>query len=164
MGEIFRRERADHPEPFTGETPLPSAARSWSSIITAILFARSRVADLDVLDVGSGEGYGAALLGQVARSVVLGFQRGDATVRSAARSFPRCNLHFLQGDALSLPMPAWTLWFHLRRSSTSIVKVTSAQAHSGCSPGGSFIVSTPDRGSPTAAPVIGLTYLRDDPS
>ena len=104
MGEIFRRERAEHPEPFTGERF--TAAVTGQILVEhyhRYLFARSRVADLDVLDVASGEGYGAALLAQVARSVI-GIEYCAATVRSSARNFPRCNLHFLQGDARRLPL------------------------------------------------------------
>ena len=67
------------------------------------LFARSLVPSLDVLDVASGEGYGSALLAQVARSVI-GIEYAGSTVRAAAGNFPRPNLHFLQGDARALPL------------------------------------------------------------
>jgi ubiquinone/menaquinone biosynthesis C-methylase UbiE len=104
MGEIFRRERAEHPEPFTGER-FTTAVTGQILVehYHRYLFARSRVADLDVLDVASGEGYGAALLAQVARSVI-GIEYCAATVRSSARNFPRGNLHFLQGDARRLSL------------------------------------------------------------
>ena len=71
MGEIFRRETAEHPEPFTGER-LTTAIGGQVQIehYHRYLFARALVPDLDVLDVASGEGYGSALLAQVARSVI----------------------------------------------------------------------------------------------
>lgn len=158
MGEIFRRERAEHPEPFTGERF--TAAVTGQILVEhyhRYLFARSRVAELDVLDVGSGEGYGAALLAQVARSVI-GIECCAATVRSAARSFPRCNLHFLQGDARGLPLADASLDVvvsfetieHFDRQGDFLREVRRVLR-----PGGSFIVSTPDRDvySPTTAPV-----------
>jgi O-antigen biosynthesis protein len=158
MGEIFRRERAEYPEPFTGERF--TAAVTGQILVEhyhRYLFARSRVAELDVLDVASGEGYGAALLAQVARSVV-GIECCDATVRSAARSFPRRNLHFLQGDARRLPLADASLDVvvsfetieHFDRQGDFLREVQRVLR-----PGGSFIVSTPDRDvySPTAAPV-----------
>ena len=158
MGEIFRRERAEHPEPFTGER-FTTAVTGQILVehYHRYLFARSRVGGLDVLDVGSGEGYGAALLAQVARSVI-GIECCAATVRSAVRSFPRCNLHFLQGDARWLPLAdasvdavvSFETIEHFDRQGDFLSEVRRVLR-----PGGSFIVSTPDRDvySPTAAPV-----------
>ena len=47
------------------------------------LFARSLAHGCDVLDVASGEGYGAALLAQVARSVI-GVEYSAPTARAAS--------------------------------------------------------------------------------
>ena len=94
MGDIFRRETAEHPEPFTGER-LTTAVGGQVQIehYHRYLFARALVAGLDVLDVASGEGYGSALLAQVARSVV-GVEHSGPTVRGAGGNFPRRNLRF----------------------------------------------------------------------
>ncbi len=88
MGDIFRRETAEHPEPFTGER-LTTAVGGQVQVehYHRYLFARGFVAGLDVLDVASGEGYGSALLAQVARSVV-GIEHSGPTVCGAARNFP----------------------------------------------------------------------------
>ena len=104
MGEIFRRETAKNPEPFTGER-LTTAIGGQVQIehYHRYLFARALARGVDVLDVASGEGYGSALLAQIARSVV-GVEYSAPTVRSAGANFPRENLHFLQGDARSLPL------------------------------------------------------------
>ena len=61
MGEIFRRETAEHPEPFTGER-LTTAVGGQVQVehYHRYLFARAPVPGLDVLDVASGEGYGSA--------------------------------------------------------------------------------------------------------
>ena len=63
MGDIFRRETAKHPEPFTGErfTACPDGQVQIEHY-HRYLFARSLVAGLDVLDVASGEGYGSAFV------------------------------------------------------------------------------------------------------
>src|SRR5579872_3340094 len=99
MGEIFRRETAEHPEPFTGER-LTTAIGGQVQIehYHRYLFARSLVTGLDVLDVASGEGYGSALLAQVARTVV-GVEYSEPSVRAASVNFPRLTLRFLRGDA-----------------------------------------------------------------
>ena len=104
MGEIFRRETAEHPEPFTGER-LTTAIGGQIEIehYHRYLFARALVPGLDVLDVASGEGYGSALLAQVARSVV-GVEYSGPTVQGAVGNFVRANLRYLRADARALPL------------------------------------------------------------
>ena len=134
MAEIIRREVAAQPEPFTGER-LTSAVDGQVQIehYHRYLFARALVRDLDVLDVASGEGYGAALLAQVARSVV-GVDYSRPTVRSATANFPRPNLRFLQADARACrwPTPPSTQWYHLKQSNTSIGKMNSCAKCAAC--------------------------------
>ena len=148
MGDIFKRESATNPEPFTGER-LTSALDGQTQIehYHRYLFARSLVAGLDVLDVASGEGYGSAQLAQVARSVV-GVEYSESTVRSAAANFPRENLRFVQGDARALPLAD--------ASVDAVVSFETIEHFDGqeaflCEirrvlrPHGRLIVSTPDR-------------------
>ena len=148
MGEIFRRETAGNPEPFTGER-LTTAVGGQVQIehYHRYLFARSLVTGLDVLDVASGEGYGSALLAQVARSVV-GIEYAGPTVAAAAGNFPRPNLHFLRGDARALPLAdasvdiavSFETIEHFDRQHDFLHEI-----HRVLRPGGCFIVSTPDR-------------------
>lgn len=148
MGDIFRREIAQHPEPFTGER-LTTAVGGQVQIehYHRYLFARSLVAGLDVLDLASGEGYGSALLAQVANTV-LGIEYSGPTVRSAAANFPRPNLHFLQGDARELPLRdacfdavvSFETIEHFDRQNVFVREV-----HRVLRDNGIFIVSTPDR-------------------
>lgn len=148
MGEIFRREVAEHPEPFTGER-LTTAIGGQVQIehYHRYLFARSLTHGLDVLDVASGEGYGSALLAQVARSVT-GLEYSQPTVLSARANFPRANLSFLQGDARALPFAdasfgaavSFETIEHFDRQDGFVREVRRVLR-----PDGRFIVSTPDR-------------------
>lgn len=58
----------------------------------------------DVVDVASGEGFGAMLLAGHARSVV-GVDVSAAAVAHAAAKYARANLRFIEGDAVALPLP-----------------------------------------------------------
>jgi SAM-dependent methyltransferase len=148
MGEIFRRETAEHPEPFTGER-LTTAVGGQVRIehYHRYLFARSLVSGLDVLDVASGEGYGSALLAQVARSVV-GVECSEPTVRGAASNFARPNLRFLRSDARALPLAdacmdavvSFETIEHFDRQDAFLREVRRVLRPDGC-----FVVSTPDR-------------------
>lgn len=157
MGELFRLEAAERPEPFTGER-LTAAARGQVQIehYHRYLFARSLVAGLDVMDVASGEGYGSALLAQVARSVI-GIEYSGLTTSMAAANFPRPNLHFLQADARALPLAdasvdvvvSYETIEHFDRQDVFLREVRRVLR-----PDGIFIVSTPDREvySPVTSP------------
>ncbi len=157
MGDIFRREAATNPEPFTGER-LTSALDGQTQIehYHRYLFARSLCAGLDVLDVASGEGYGSAQLAQVARSVV-GVEYSETTVRSAIANFARPNLRYVQGDARSLPLADASV--DAAVSFETIEHFDGQEAflseiHRVLRPDGHLIVSTPDRDiySPSSAP------------
>ena len=148
MGDIFLREAAANPEPFTGER-LTSALSGQTQIehYHRYLYARALCQDLDVLDVASGEGYGSAQLAQVARSVV-GIEYSPDTVRSASSNFSRRNLTFLQGDARALPLRdacvdavvSFETIEHFGRQDVYLKEIRRVLR-----PNGRFIVSTPDR-------------------
>ncbi len=148
MREIFPRESADTPEPFTGER-LTASVHGQVELehYHRYLFTRGFCRDRDVLDVASGEGYGAAHLAQVARHVV-GVENAGPTARNAALNFPRANLCFVQADARSLPVAnasvdvvtSFETIEHFDRQEDFVAEVRRVLRPDGC-----FIVSTPDR-------------------
>ena len=88
---------------WTGERCGP-----WASDIQVIyeryhryVFAAPLVAGRTVLELASGEGYGAALLATQARTVV-GIDIDDATVEHSRRTYQLDNLEFRHGDMLDL--------------------------------------------------------------
>ena len=91
---------------FTGERFLPEcpgeiAYEHWHRYA----FARAFVAGKAILDVASGEGYGAALLSTVAIHV-HGVDIDHDTVRRASRKYAACaNLRFVQASCTALPFP-----------------------------------------------------------
>ena len=105
MGEIFTNERPDQPLPFSGERMTSAMAGQIEyEHLHRYLFARYLCRGMDVLDIASGEGYGAALISQTARSVV-GVEIDEASVQHATRAYARSNLSFLTGDARAIPLP-----------------------------------------------------------
>ena len=148
MQDIFPREAAENPEPFTGER-LTASIHGQVELehYHRYLFSRGFCRDRDVLDVASGEGYGAAQLAQVARHVV-GVERAGATARNAAENFRRRNLCFVQGDARLLPLcdasidvvTSFETIEHFDSQEDFVVEVRRVLRPDGC-----FIVSTPDR-------------------
>ena len=157
MGEIFRRETAEHPDPFTGER-LTTAVGGQVQIehYHRYLFARSLVGGLDVIDVASGEGYGSALLAQVAR-LVIGVEHSGPTVRGAAAISlgPTCiSCKAMRGRCrcrmpASIAVVSFETIEHFDRQDDFLREVRRVLR-----PDGSFIVSTPDRDvySPAGAP------------
>jgi SAM-dependent methyltransferase len=94
-----------HPLEFTGERFVPGtegeiAHEHWHRYA----FARGLIAGKRVLDVACGEGYGSALLSEVAESVT-GVDIDDATIAHAIETYPaQRNLRFIEGSATALPL------------------------------------------------------------
>src|SRR5689334_1946598 len=104
MGEIFARERPSNSLAFSGER-MTSAAAGQIEIehFHRYFLARQLCRGKDVIDVASGEGYGAALLSQVARSVV-GVELSLEAVAHASAAYGRRNVAFLAADARAMPL------------------------------------------------------------
>lgn len=90
---------------FTGERFLPEelgdiALEHKHRYLLAAIYAQGK----DVLDIASGEGYGSALLANVAKSVV-GVDISSETVAHAQRKYIAHNLRYCQGSAAAIPLP-----------------------------------------------------------
>ncbi|PBB64786.1 hypothetical protein CK228_31140 [Mesorhizobium sp. WSM4312] len=104
MGEIFERVLPQPALEWTGERFTTDTANQVEiEHLHRYFFARALCRDLDVVDVASGEGYGSALLAQVARSVV-GIELSEEAVAHAQGGYVAPNLRYLQGDARKLPL------------------------------------------------------------
>lgn len=90
--------------PLTGERTVPGVPGEnyWlRRHEAAYRFARDVVIGRQVLEVGSGEGYGCALLATAAESVV-GVDYDAITIRHAARRYPTCA--FVRANLAALPV------------------------------------------------------------
>lgn len=144
----FRVPRPATPLAFTGER-MTSAIEGQIEFehYHRYCFTRDLCYGRDVLDVASGEGYGTALLAEVARTIV-GVEIDADSVAHAQANYHGENLRFLQGDALALPLPdasvdvvvCFETLEHLRSHERFMGEVRRVLRHDGL-----FIVSTPDR-------------------
>ncbi len=158
MGEIFHLIRPDSPLDFTGER-LTTATSGQVEVehLHRYFLARNFCRGLDVLDIASGEGYGSALLAQVARSVV-GVEISADAVQHADRAYKHDNLRFAVGDARTIPLSdcsvdvvvSFETVEHIYEQEKFLAEVRRVLR-----PGGSFVSSTPDRDtySPADSPV-----------
>ncbi|QTL03037.1 class I SAM-dependent methyltransferase [Aquabacter sp. L1I39] len=148
MGEIFDRPAPSEELEWTGER-LTSAVSGQIEIehLHRYFFARAFCRGVDVLDVAAGEGYGSSLLAQVARSVV-GVEVDPAAAAHAARAYGKANLSYVNGDARALPLPdacvdvvvSFETLEHFFEHDLFLAEVKRVLR-----PGGTFIISSPDR-------------------
>ncbi|MGD5648099.1 methyltransferase domain-containing protein, partial [Xanthomonas citri pv. citri] len=112
------------------------------------MFAARLASGKRVLDLGSGEGYGSALLAASA-AAVLGVEIDADSVEHARRNYRLENLEFRQGSILELgDLPGGAIDVivcfgvieHISEHEALMSLVRRALA-----PGGLFVVSTPDR-------------------
>lgn len=90
--------------PFTGERFVPGVGDQIEhEHVHRYLFSLQFCNGRDVLDVACGEGYGSALLGGVAKSVVGVDSSADA-VAHASRNYASQSVAFVQADATETPL------------------------------------------------------------
>ena len=112
------------------------------------LFAAAVIAGRRVLDLASGEGFGAALLAEQAESV-LGIDIDEASVEHARANYAAPGLEFQVGDALALEqfeagafeaVVAFEMLEHIAEQDRLLAGIRHVLA-----PDGVLIVSTPER-------------------
>lgn len=148
MGEIFRRVLPSNALEWTGER-LTTATTGQVEVehLHRYFLARELCRGLDVLDVAAGEGYGAALLAQTARSVT-GVEVSADAITHAARTYRDNHARFVRGDARRLPLSNGSIdavvsfetiehFFEHDEFVTEVKRVLR--------PGGRLILSSPER-------------------
>jgi GT2 family glycosyltransferase/SAM-dependent methyltransferase/glycosyltransferase involved in cell wall biosynthesis len=109
--------------------------------------ARAMADGLDVLDISSGEGYGSAMLAQVAHSVV-GVDIDPVAVAHASTTHVADNLRYRQGSATALPLDDGTVDMVVSFETLEHFAehdLFFAEARRVLRPGGRLIISTPER-------------------
>jgi GT2 family glycosyltransferase/SAM-dependent methyltransferase/glycosyltransferase involved in cell wall biosynthesis len=146
----LRRAGAPRLIDWTGERCVP-----WAPDVQVVyehyhryLWARELASDRRVVDLGSGEGFGAALLAEAARSVV-GIDVDPRTVDHARLNYGGDTLSFevasatdlglLEDDAADMVV-AFELIEHVADQETVLREIRRV-----LSPGGLLVISTPDR-------------------
>ena len=91
--------------PWTGERYVPGVIGDIElEHLHRYYLARELAIGKDVLDIASGEGYGSALLAEVARTVV-GVDASEEVIRYAAERYQRSNIQFKHGTCRHIPLP-----------------------------------------------------------
>lgn len=109
--------------------------------------AMEYVKDKDVLDIASGEGYGANLLAGKARNV-MGVDIDGPTIKAAQKKYTKTNLEFKQGQVEKIPAPdhafdvvvSFETLEHTREHEKMLTEIKRV-----LKPGGILIISTPDK-------------------
>jgi len=132
---------------FTGERYVPSVSGEIETEhVARYVFASTLCADKRVLDIASGEGYGSAMLAQVA-SEVVGVDIDPASVDHANRNYAREGLSFEVGSCEQIPakrdsfdvVVSFETIEHIEDHARFLREVRRVLR-----PGGVFLCSTPD--------------------
>ena len=133
---------------FTGERVVPGQVNVdlWNEHVSRYAFAARYVAGRNVLDIGSGSGYGSAELARTAASVT-GIDLAGEAVQYARINYPLENLRFTQGSAARLPFRGGA--FHVITAFEVIEHLADwrnliDEALRVLAPDGLFLVSTPN--------------------
>ena len=136
------------PDEFTGERFLPQCSGEiWAEHWHRYLFAAAHVAGRDVLDAACGEGYGAALLAQRARSVT-GLDIDGPTIAAARAKYAMPALRFETGSVTAMPFAdasfdcvvSFETLEHLAEQEAMLAEMRRVLR-----PHGVLIISTPNR-------------------
>lgn len=108
---------------------------------------RDRVANLRVLDVACGAGYGTNILAQAAAEVT-GVDIDGSAIRRAAKKYKRDNLKFVTADCHDMPFEAGSfdvvvaneMIEHIEDQDSFLEEVTRV-----LKPGGTLLISTPNK-------------------
>lgn len=134
--------------PWTGERYLPSVGGIIElEHVHRYLIAKELARDKDVLDIASGEGYGSAMLAEVARSVI-GVDNSEHAVAHAATTYPLSNLAYRYGACEAIPLEDGSV--DLVVSFETIEhhdqhRAMMAEIRRVLRPGGFLIISSPDK-------------------
>jgi GT2 family glycosyltransferase/glycosyltransferase involved in cell wall biosynthesis/SAM-dependent methyltransferase len=149
MSQIFHISNPPEALDFTGERLTSSVSGSQVEVehLHRYLIALEYCRGKDVLDIASGEGYGAKLLSQVARTVV-GVELAEHAVVHATKSYADDHLRFLVGDARAIPLAdhsidvvvSFETLEHVFEQEQFLFEVRRVLR-----PAGFFIVSTPNQ-------------------
>jgi glycosyltransferase involved in cell wall biosynthesis/SAM-dependent methyltransferase len=135
----------------TGERLLPwdfQYPQNHYEHLQRYYFASQFAAGCSVLDLGSGEGYGADILAAVAQETT-GVDVSPETVEWANQKYKRSNLKFICGSATNVPIPGESI-FDLVVCFEMIEHIADQEAllrevKRLLKPGGTFILSTPNK-------------------
>ncbi|HEY9156219.1 MAG TPA: methyltransferase domain-containing protein, partial [Opitutaceae bacterium] len=132
----------------TGERMIPEYLGSIvSEHLHRYAIAQSRAGGLDVLDVASGEGYGSALLADVARSVI-GVDIDRVTIEHARAKYVRSNLRFEVGSCTNIPLSAASVDLIVSFETIEHIvehELFMREIRRVLRPGGLLVISCPDR-------------------
>ncbi len=133
---------------FTGERYVPSVdGQIKYEHLHRYGISREFARGKSVLDIACGEGYGTAILAQVAKSVI-GVDIDAATIKHARHTYYHQNIKFLVGSCESIPLPnesvdivtSFETIEHHDKHEEMILEIKRVMK-----PGGVLVISSPNR-------------------
>lgn len=158
---VEQQQEKDTSLPWTGERYVPELGGPIRlEHIHRYLLARDLVAGKLVLDIASGEGYGTAMIAEVANWAV-GVDISPEAVNHAQKTYKKNNLEFRIGSCVEIPYPD--------QSFDVIVSFETIEHHSQhdemmaefkrvLRPNGQIIISSPDKYEYSVAPNFNNTF------